>query len=77
MNTLTIANKLQNAGLERKPAEEIAQAILHAIEENKKEVANKLETRLLFAGVYIGLGVIGASIGYIFSLLNTIITKLS
>ena len=65
MDTLSVSQALQTAGLERKSAEAIAKAI----EQKNQEMASKNETRLLFAGLYIA----GA---YGFILLNTIISKL-
>jgi hypothetical protein len=73
LDTLSISDRLQVAGTERKQADAIAKSIVFAISESKKEVANKLETRLLFMGLYLGGG---TALGYIVSLLNTIISTL-
>jgi hypothetical protein len=65
MNTLTTSIKLQNAGLDRKIADEVAQAIA----EHNKELSTKRDLYMLG-------GIMIIAFGYVFSLLNTVISKL-
>ncbi len=74
MDTLSISHALENSGLERKSAEAIASSIARAISEERKKTANRLETRLLFSGVYVALALLGTAMGY---LLNAIIDNLN
>jgi hypothetical protein len=66
MDTLTISQTLQKAGLEREPAEAIAKTIKQEIAIHNKELASKRD--LYFLGV-----VMLAGFGYVVSLLNTLI----
>jgi hypothetical protein len=65
MDTLTISQTLQKAGLERKSAEAIAKTIKQEIAIHNKELASKRD--LYFLGV-----VMLAGFGYVVSLLNTL-----
>lgn len=70
MDTLTLSQTLEKSGLERKPSEAIAKII------NEKN--NELVTRKDFnfmTGLIIAFT--GAGFGYVVSLLNTIVSKLS
>ncbi len=72
MNTLTIAKTLQNAGLEQKPAEAIAEVIC----EREQELATKKDIKDLRWLTVAGFTIMGAGFGYVFSLLNTLVAKI-
>jgi hypothetical protein len=77
MNTLKITNILIESGLEHKPAEAIAEVV----DKKNQEIATKNDIQSVIKNtntLIFGLGgVTVAGFGFIYSLLNTIITKLN
>ena len=83
MDTLTISQTLQTAGLEKEPADAIAKTIKNEVKIHHSKLVSTNDISLLqkdikdlrwFMGA--GFAVMGAGFGYMVSLLNTIITKL-
>ena len=72
MNTLKITNTLIEAGLERKPAEAIAQIV----DDKNQELATKKDIKDLRWLIVAGFTIMGVGFGYVISILNTIIGKL-
>ncbi|WP_428087262.1 hypothetical protein [Candidatus Thioglobus sp.] len=66
MNTLQISNKLTELGMDKPQSDFIAEAI----DDKNKELASKRDLYLLGAIMIVAFG-------YVFTLLNTIISKLA
>jgi hypothetical protein len=70
MNTLTLSKTLQEAGLDRKPAEAIAQAI----DEKNSEIVTRAyldnSIRSVKELLYFVIGASGAALGYIITKIN-------
>lgn len=70
MDTLTISKILQESGLEQKPSEAIAKIV----EEKNNELVTRRDFNLMSMLIIVFTG---AGFGYVVSILNTIISKLS
>lgn len=75
MNTLTLSHTLQEAGLSVKQADAIAQAI----DEKNNEIVTKdyfdQGLKSIKEMMYLAFALVGAGIGYLVSLIHTVISK--